>query len=348
MEQYDPTNGGRRIQEFVDILSTWYVRRSRRRFWKSENDQDKASAYATLYRCLVTLAHLMAPMTPFLAEHLYQNLVRSLDPEAPESVHLSDWPQPDPSLVDEELVQATALAMQVASLGRAARSKAKVRVRQPLGRMLVKPRMREEESLLRRVADQVLDELNVKKLDVLADEEQVVEYRVRLNLPVAGPRYGPRLQQLIRALAMADVAAIARRARSGVAVVLDGISLQPDDLLVESVEKPGYAVAQEGGYLVAVETAVPPELHEEGLARELVHAVQNLRRSAGFEIADRITLWVGGSPRVQRVMERFADYIQQETLAERVIEGVPPAGAAGETLKVEGEDVTVAVRRVSG
>ncbi len=347
LDEYNPTDAGRRIEEFVEELSNWYVRRSRRRFWRSESDEDKASAYATLHQCLVTLAHLMAPFTPFLAEAMYQNLVRSVDATAPESVHLSDWPKADPSLVDEELVQATALAMQVASLGRAARSRAKVRVRQPLLRMWVKARTREEEERLQQVADQVLDELNVKELAFLTDEEQVVEYRVRLNQAVAGPRYGAQTPGLARALEQEDALAIARKVRAGATIEVNGVPLQPDDILVEPRERPGYAVAQEGGYLVAVETTLTPELQDEGLAREVVHRVQNLRRSAGFDIADRITLWYSGSPRVQQVMERFADYIQQETLAERVAEGVPPAGAFTETASLEGEQVTLGVQRTS-
>ncbi|MSQ40430.1 MAG: isoleucine--tRNA ligase [Dehalococcoidia bacterium] len=348
LDEYNPTDAGRRIEEFTEEMSNWYVRRSRRRFWKSGNDADKASAYATLYQCMVTVAHLMAPFTPFLAEAMYQNLVRSVDPQALDSVHLSPWPKADPSLVDEELVKATALAIQIASLGRAARSKAKVKVRQPLRRVWVKPRTRDEEALLQRVADQVSDELNVSELALLEEEEQVLQFRVRLNQAVAGPRYGSRTPQLARALAQEDASAIARRVRAGDTVEIDGLHLQPDDLLVESQEGHGFAVAQEGGYLVALETTLTPELLEEGLARELVHRVQNLRREAGFDIADRITLWYGGSARVRQVVERFADYIQQETLAERLVEGVPPAGAFTEALTLEGEEVTLGAKRTGG
>ena len=353
LDEYNPTDAGRRIEEFVGELSNWYVRRSRRRFWKSENDQDKASAYATLYRCLVTLSHLLAPFTPFLAEEMYQNLVRSVDSKAAESVHLADWPVANASLIDEGLSEAMRLAMKVASLGHAARAKAGIRVRQPLRRVLVKARIKDEEKALQQVAAQVLDELNVKDMAILGDEGQVLEFRVRLNLAVAEPKYGQAAQELddairgSQALEAGNTSSIAQRVRAGLSINIGDTQLEPDDFLVEPVEKPGCAVAQEAGYLVALETDLTPDLRDEGFARELVHRIQNLRRSAGFDIADHITLWHQGSPRTRQVMENeeFNRYIRQETLADQVVEGSPEASATTETVKLEGEEVTLAVMR---
>ena len=166
MEEYNATDAGRRIQEFVEVLSNWYVRRSRRRFWKSENDDDKASAYATLYECLSRLSKLLAPFTPFVAEEIYRNLVVSLDQSAPDSVHLAGFPVADESLIDKELSEGMRLAMRVSSLGRAARSKAKIRVRQPLAKVLVKPRSSTESEALRKLESHVIDELNVKEVSL--------------------------------------------------------------------------------------------------------------------------------------------------------------------------------------
>ncbi|MBA7649732.1 Isoleucine--tRNA ligase [subsurface metagenome] len=176
LESYDPTGAGRKIESFVDDLSNWYVRRSRRRFWKSENDADKLSAYTTLYQCLVTLAKLLAPFTPFLVEELYQNLVGSVFPDEPESVHLTDFPAADETKINKQLAAETRLVMRVASLGRAARSEAGIKVRQPLARLLVKVRSGRQKNALKHLASQVLEEVNVKELDIV-DEIPVVKHK---------------------------------------------------------------------------------------------------------------------------------------------------------------------------
>ena len=300
LEAYNPTDAGRRIQDFVDLLSNWYVRRSRRRFWKSENDDDKISAYATLYTCLSTLCKLMAPFTPFVAEEMYQNLVRSVDGGAPESVHLADFPDPSLDLVDQPLMEATRLAMRVSSMGRGARSRAGVKVRQPLASVAVKPRTSEEGEHLRRVQPQVLDELNIKELQVL-DED----------------------------------ASLYRQASESAGEQADAI-----------VQIDSYWASLEGGYMVALDTTITPDLAEEGLARELVHRIQNLRRAAGFEITDRILAYYQGPDSVRVVMEKFSNYIRQETLSDSLVEGEPAEDAHTEKQKLEGTEVTLGVRRV--
>jgi len=283
MDDYNPTDAGRAIQAFVDDLSNWYVRRSRRRFWKSENDADKLAAHQTLYTCLVTLAKLLAPFAPFLAEEMYQNLVCGSFPEEPESVHLALWPQADTSLVDEQLMADTRLVMRIASLGRNARSKAGIKVRQPLQRVLVKPRYPAEREGLERLSPQILDELNVKELTVVGDEAEL--------------------------------------------------------------QGEGLALAAEGGYAVALDTTITPALVDEGLARDLVHRLQMMRKNAGFDIADYIVTYYQGSEELCRIMEKHSGYIRQETLSRELIEGSPPAGAYVEEQKVGGYTVTLAVQR---
>ena len=285
LDNYNLTDAARRIQEFVDGLSNWYVRRSRRRFWKSENDQDKQAAYVTLHTCLVTLAKLLAPLTPFVAEEMYQNLVRSVDEEAPESVHLTMWPEVDPSLIDEPLDKAVELAMRIASLGRSARSRAGIKVRQPLARCVVKLRSPEEEQMLPAITPQLLEELNVK-------------------------------------------------------------AIEPAALEVTSSPESGLSVAGEGGYTVAVDTRLTPELAEEGLARELVHRLQNLRKAAGLEIDDRIITYYQGADRLNGVMDRFSDYIKHETLSEVLQPGEPEGGAFSERQTVDGLEVVLGVKKV--
>jgi isoleucyl-tRNA synthetase len=345
LEGYHPTAAGRAIQEFVDDLSNWYVRRSRRRFWKSEDDADKRAAYRTLYTCLVALSKLIAPFTPFVAEEMYQNLVRSWDGDAPESVHLCDWPEADRSQVDEALSNATRLVMRLSSLGRAARSKAGVKVRQPLARVFVMMRSHLEGEALQSLAGQLLEELNVKELTVIDSEEEFVDYQVKPNLAVLGPRYGPEVAQIESALAALSPREVAHSLALGQSVEAGKWTLQPDEINVTSVEREGFAAAQDAGYAVIVSTDVPPELRDEGLARELVHRLQTMRRNAGFDIADRIVTYYEGDESVRRVMERFAEYVRQETLSLELVEGEPPADAHEETHKVDGQSVRLAVRR---
>jgi isoleucyl-tRNA synthetase len=347
LEDFDSMTASRRIQAFVEDLSNWYVRRSRRRFWKSEDDADKRAAYETLYRCLVTLCHLLAPFTPFIAEEMYQNLVRSVDAGAPESVHLGSWPDADLSQVDERLAEDMRLVMRVVGLGRSARSKAGIKVRQPLSTVYVKLRARAESEALSRLRAVILDELNVKGLSVLESEEEFLTYEVKPNLPVLGPRYESQVGAIQEALRRADPASVARAVVSGGPVRVDGWELTAEDVLVSSVDRQGYASAQEAGYTAVIATELTPDLADEGLAREVVHRLQTMRRNAGFDIADRIVTYYRGGDALRRVMERFADYVRQETLSLELAEGEPPPGTHVETHTVDGQEVALGVQRRS-
>ncbi len=301
LDGYDPTNAGRRMQEFIDQLSNWYVRRSRRRFWKSENDQDKLSGYITLRTCLVTLSKLMAPLSPFVAEEMYQNLVCSVDSDAPDSVHLAAFPTADASLIDQPLMGATRLAMSISSMGRNARSKSGLKVRQPLASVAVKTRNPEERGYLQMVQPQVLEELNIKSLVVLEDDSELY---------------------------------LQAREEAG-------------DRTEVTIPVDHYSVALEGGYMVAVDSTITPELAEEGLARELVHRIQNLRRSSQFELTDRIVTYYDAPAEIGSVMQgNFSAYIRQETLSEDLVAGPPQEGAASEDSKVEGMEITLGVLRI--
>ena len=302
MENYDPTNAGRRIQEFVDRLSNWYVRRSRRRFWRSdEGDADKLSGYFTLHTCLVTVAKLMAPLAPFVSEEIYQNLVCSVDPDAPDSVHLADFPVADESLVDYDLMEATRLAMRISSMGRAARSKSGLKVRQPLASAAIRTRTDSERAYVAQVRPQILDELNIKDIEVLDDDSDLF-----------------------------------RQAQE-----------QADGETEATVTVGHYTASLEAGYMVAMNGEITPELAEEGLARELVHRIQGLRRAANFEVTDHIETWYDGPVDLAGVMRgNFSAYIREETLSDVVEVGPPPEGAKSESAKIEGQEITLAVRRV--
>ncbi len=347
LESYDPADAGRRLEDFADILSTWYVRRSRRRFWKSENDTDKGSAYRTLHTCLVTLSRLLAPFIPFVAEAMYQNLVRSVDQDATESVHLTSYPEADAALIDPALSEATRLVMRVVSLGRAARSKAGVKVRQPLSTLLVKPRSAAEGPLLSQLVDQIRDELNVGGVRILDAAEAAGHLTLRLNTSLLGPKYTDQLPDLRRAFAAAPHDALLEPALAGQVMEVPGFTLEPGEVEVVPSDGAGLSGVLEGGCYVAVDTTITPELAREGLARELVHRIQNMRRSAGLEIADRIAVTYQGDEGMREVLAQgpLADYIRGETLAVRLTEGPPEDGAYSETLRLDGMEVTVGVKR---
>lgn len=342
---YDVTGPGRAIQAFVDNLSNWYVRRSRRRFWKSESDADKAAAYETLYTCLVTVSKLLAPFTPFIAEALYQNLVRSVDKTAPESVHLCDFPIADVSLIEPELEADTRLVMKIASLGRAARSKAGLKVRQPVSELIVKPRSRSEKEALRRLTPQIVDELNVKAVSFVDEDTDLVVHTVKGRTNLLGPKYGRDVPAVLKALAQLDPSEVARKVRSGASIRVDSYTIEPDEVEVITKGRDGYAVAEEGDYIVAISTALTPELKDEGLARELVHRIQTMRKDADFRIEEHIATYYEGDETVDRVFREFASYIKQETLSDSLLQGPPPAAAYQETIVVDGHQVRLGVAR---
>jgi isoleucyl-tRNA synthetase len=347
LDAYDPTDASRAIEAFVDDLSNWYVRRSRRRFWRgvSESDDDKQSAYHTLYTALVTLSKLLAPFTPFVAEELWQNLVRSIDPEAPMSAHLAMWPEADAGRIDESLNAETQLVKRVCSLGRAARAKAQIKVRQPLARVLVKARTPEEAASVRKNANLVLEELNAKGLEILDDETSVVRYEVKPNLPVLGKKYGAEVAGIrasLGAMAPSEVAEAVRRGRN---LIVGSHELEPEDILLQAQDTEGFATAADAGYIVAVTTEITPELADEGLAREIVRRIQDMRREAGFELSDRITTWYAGDGHVARVMAGHAAYIRGETLSTALVGGDAPGDAHRAEQDLEGTRLTLAVKR---
>ena len=353
LDDYDPTVAARAIESFVDDLSNWYVRRSRRRFWRgvSGAEADKRSAYFTLHTALTTLARLLAPFTPFLAEELWSNLTRGLDGDAPESVHLADWPEPVALVpggnvfIDESLNAETQLVKRVASLGRASRAKAAIKVRQPLAEVLVRPRDTSEAAVLVRNEALLLEELNVKALTTLEDEAGIVTFDVKPNLPVLGPRLGREVGAVRSALSAMDAGEVAAAVRSGQSVTVAGHELAPDDFLIEMREGEGYAVASEAGYTVGVATAVTDELADEGIARELVRHIQDLRREADFELSDRITAWCAGDETVARVLDAHGDYVKGETLSVELLTEPPPADAQQTAFTLDGVEVVAGVQR---
>ena len=319
MDNFDARSAGGAIESFVDQLSNWYVRRNRRRFWKSTDPEDKRSAYLTLYECLSVVHRLMAPFVPFLAENMYQNLVRSIDAKAPISVHMSAWPETNPEHEDDALLYEIEVVQKVVGLARAARAQSGVRTRQPLSRLLIRAPDDRAAKALARHQEQILEELNVKAIEFIARDAGLVNYRIKPNLPRIGKRYGKLIPDIRKALEAADSAAIAAAVARNESFLIElpdrTITFEAEDVLIETRSAEGYACGEDGGYLTALDTTLNDSLILEGLARELVRTVQEARKQAGLEVSDRIVLGVSGSAGVEASLARYRDFLMAETLA---------------------------------
>jgi len=321
LDRYDALGAGVAIEGFIEHLSNWHVRRNRRRFWKAAAGPDKQSAHVTLYECLETVNRLMAPFMPFLAEAVYQNLVRTQQPDAPASVHMAAWPEHHAERVDALLLKEIEVVQRVVALGRAARNDANLKVRQPLARLLVRVPDEAAARAIQRHEGQLLEELNVKHVELLPADAELVTYRIKPNLPVLGKRYGSLIPAIRQALTQLDAAAVAKSVARGETVKLEAggqtLELEPAALLVESAAAAGYACAEAGGYLVGLDTALTEELLREGLARELVRTIQEARKQAGLQVSDRIVLEIEGNDAVMGALAAHKDYVGAETLASR-------------------------------
>ena len=319
LDRFDNKAAGEAIESFVDQLSNWYIRRNRRRFWKAELGPDKQAAYRTLYQCLTTVNLLIAPFMPMIAETLHQNLVRKARPDAPVSIHMESWPAADPAWADPALLAETDVVQKVVSLGRAARSTSGHRVRQPLARLLVRVPDDAAARAVESYREQIMEELNVKALEFIARDADLVSYRIKPNLPRLGKRHGKRIPAIRQACADADGAAVAAAVAGGQPFTLsvggEEMTFDPEDVLVETASAEGYASAEEEGYLTALDTRLDEALVREGLARELVRTVQEARKQADLNISDRITLRIAGSPGVYDALAQYRDFIMAETLA---------------------------------
>jgi isoleucyl-tRNA synthetase len=338
LEVYDAQNASRAIETFVDDLSNWYVRLSRDRFWASGGSPDKTSAYRTLYECLCGVALLVAPFAPMLAESLYQLLVRALDRDAAESVHLVSWPAIESAKIDTSLIASMRAAQEAVDLGRQVRAAQRIKNRQPLPLAYVRPRSAADAAALERFRPLVLEELNVKDLQIVGLDAQFIEYALRPNLPRVGPRYGKQLGALRDALTAADARAVALAVAAGKKFTVNAngqsFELEPDDVLVDSKSASGYASAESNGMLVALDTRIDDALAKEGLAREAVREIQDARKRAALHISDRIEVTIHADAEYLAAIEEWRGYIAQQTLATRVEVG-------------QGPGIQVSVRKVS-
>ena len=348
MDDFDATTAGRAIAEFVEELSNWYVRLSRRRFWDGD-----AAAFATLRTCLLETSKMLAPFTPFLADEIYRNLVGGADGEfgdAPDSVHLADFPQVDEALLDPELEAGMAAVQRTVRLGHAARSAGKVKVRQPLRRAVIVA-SEDERASIEALADLVTAELNVMDLDFVSEQGELVTYTVKPNYRTLGPRFGKGMPQVAAAVSALDAASVASTLAEGgeVGIAIDGHdhTLGTDDLIMALAPLDGYEVEAEAGHAVALQLEIDEELRRAGLAREVVRAVQDARKNAGLEITDRIELGLGGDAELLAVASEHEAYIAGETLATDIKLGdADGAGSTVSTATIDSRDLRISVRPV--
>ena len=352
LENFEPEKITREVESFMEFLSNWYVRRSRRRFWKTgllnvneKADSDKLSAYSTLYEVLVTLSKLLAPVIPFVTENIYQNLV-SKTKYGRQSVHLEDYPEFDSNAVDDELVSRIRLAMKISSLGRSARSKANIKVRQPLQNLYVKTRDQNEIAMLNLIQDQIIDELNIKSIVPIDDAAEIIKFKIQPNLPVLGPKFGNQIAQIRKELDQIDPELIRSDILQGKSVSIAGNDLTVEDFLVVSEELEGFSSSLEGPYAVGVSVDISEDLIHEGIARELVHKIQNMRRSADFEISDRIEIWINTNSEMNSIIEKHRDYINSETLSDSMTMSEVLSDLYIESQDFDGIVVEIGVRKV--
>ena len=324
MENYRLPEAARALQTFVDELSNWYVRRSRDRFWTNEPDGDSANAFRTLYVALVTLAKTAAPMIPFMTEEIYQNLVRSLDKNAPESVHLCDFPVMDQSLLDDKLEQDMQSVLKIVYAGRAARNGAVMKNRQPLAAIHVQG---VKYTLPEELKQIVLDELNIKELIFSDNSDALLDYSFKPQLKTVGPKFGKQVGDIGKALLTVDGLAAKREldetGKLSLALSSGDVTLELEDLLIDTKQREGYYTVADGGLTVSIDITLTSELVEEGIVREVVSKIQTMRKEADFEVTDRITVVYQAESEVGRIIEKYSGFIGGETLAVSLATGTP-------------------------
>ena len=340
---YRIPEAARALQEFVDDMSNWYVRRSRESFWAKGMEQDKINAYMTLYTALVTVSKAAAPMIPFMTEEIYQNLVRSVDQNAPESIHLCMFPEVNEDQIDTELEQNMEHVLKLVVMGRACRNTSNIKNRQPIGQMFVKAAF----DLPEFYQDIVADELNVKNVKFTDDVRDFTSYSFKPQLKTVGPKYGKMLGGIKAALDHADGNSAMDEINETGALKLDvsgqEITLFKEDLLIDTAQIEGYVSENDNGITVVLDTNLTPELLEEGFVREIISKVQTMRKEADFEVMDRIKVTYNGSEKAEKIFAEHSDEIGGEVLADKVVKA-EPAGYVKE-WKINGEAVTMGVEK---
>ena len=343
MASYKIPESGKALQAFVDDLSNWYVRRCRSRFWAKGMEQDKVNAYMTLYTSLVTLCKLAAPMIPFMTEEIYQNLVVSVDSNAPESIHLCDYPKADPAMIDKELEANMKHVLDIVVLGRAARNESGIKNRQPIGRMIVKAPF----DVPSFYQDIITDELNVKKMELSDEADSFISYTFKPQMRTVGPKFGKLLGGIRKLLSEIDGKAAMKELNEDGTLALDvngtRVVLEKEDLLIDMAQTEGFETQSYGGITVVLDKALTPELIEEGFVRELVSKIQTMRKEAGFEVMDRITVYASGNEKIEQILRDNEKSVAADVLADGFI--FNETDGYVKEWKINTEKVTLGVKK---
>lgn len=320
---YEPTKATRAIAEFVqEIMSNWYVRLSRRRFWKGEYQQDKIAAYQTLFECLLSISKLMAPVAPFYADQLYRDLCNATQVEAFDSVHLAQFPVAITENRNAALEDRMSKARTIASLALSLRKKEQIKVRQPLQKIMVPVRNAAEREAIELVADLIQSEINVKSIELLDDASDILVKEIKPNFKALGPRFGKNMRAAVGVInTLNDEQIKSLETGETLAVQINGeeAEIEPNDVLIQSKDIEGWLVANGNGLTVALDIQLDDDLINEGIAREMINRIQNLRKDAGFEVTDKIILYLKEDVALVKVFEKHQAYIQQETLAKEIV-----------------------------
>ena len=343
LNNYRIPEAAKAMQEFVDDLSNWYVRRGRERYWAQGMSQDKINAYMTLYTAIITLCKCAAPMVPFITEEIYQNLVRSVDKDAPESIHLCDYPVCDENMIDEKLEADMEEVLEIVVLGRSARNGASLKNRQPLSVMYVAA----DHPLDSYYIDIIRDELNLKDVQFSNDVSAYIDYKFKPQLKTLGPKYGKQLGEIRTQLSQLDghkaMGELNETGSLKLTLSSGEIALDKDDVLIESEQKEGFYTLSENGVTVAISTVLTPELIEEGFVREVISKVQTMRKDSGFEVMDHITVSVSGSEKVMAVVDKNREAISHDVLADDIVLGENVGNE--KDWDINGEKVSIGVKK---
>ena len=344
LETYRIPEAAKALQSFVDDMSNWYVRRSRERFWAKGMEQDKINAYMTLYTALVEISKAAAPMIPFMTEDIYQNLVKSIDDQAPESIHLCDYPEVKTEWIDSELEKNMADLLEAVVMGRACRNTANIKNRQPIAKMFVK-----SDFVLDTFYQEIIeDELNVKEVVFTDDIADFISYTFKPQMRTVGPKYGKLLNKIKTALAELDGNGAMQELRSTgeLKLAIDGqeVVLSEEDLLIDTAQMEGYVSESDNAVTVVLDTNLTPELIEEGFVRELISKIQTMRKEAGFEVMDRIRIGVEGNDRISEIFGAHGEQIRSEVLADEI--RINETTGYVKEWKINSEQVVLSVEKV--
>ena len=345
LDQYQIPEAARALQDFVDDMSNWYVRRSRERFWAKGMEQDKINAYMTLYTALVTVSKAAAPMIPFMTEQIYQNLVRTVDKNAQESVHLCDFPVVQEEWIDPQLESDMDEVLKTVVMGRAARNTANIKNRQPIAQMYVKA----DHALSDFYVKIIEEELNVKKVTFSDDVRAFTSYTFKPQLKTVGPKYGKLLNQIRQTLTDLDGSAAmdTLNEKGSLTFEIQGqeVVLTRDDLLIDVAQKEGYVTQEDNYVTVVLDTNLTPELIEEGFVRELISKIQTMRKEAGFEVMDKITVYQEGNDQIEALLAEHGDEICTEVMADRIVTG--QMGGYAKEWNINGQQVSLGVEKIN-